>query len=73
MKLIPNWKKAWRMFSVQAQILSSAILVMWNSLPTNLTIGINPVYVVVPVLVFGTIGRLIQQDSVDDKEDSKGI
>ena len=53
------------MFSVQAQVLSSAILVTWNYIPTNLTSGINPIYVVVPVLVLGTIGRLIQQDSVD--------
>jgi hypothetical protein len=65
MKLVRNWKQALKMFSVQAQLLSSAMLLSWNSLPMSLTSGINPTYVVVPVLVLGIIGRLIQQDSVD--------
>jgi hypothetical protein len=65
MKLIDNWKQALKMFSVQAQVLAGALLVTWGSLPVALTDQIPVNYIAIPILVFGTIGRLIKQDSVD--------
>ena len=64
MKLIPNWRKAWRMFSVQAQAGSVAVLGTWQALPDDLR-GKVPEPVVLGIvgalLVLGIIGRLIDQ------------
>jgi hypothetical protein len=35
-KLIPNWRHAWRMFSVQAQTGAVAVLGAWQALPDDL-------------------------------------
>ena len=63
-KLIPNWRQAWRMFSVQAQASSVAILGAWQALPDDLR-GKVPEPVVLGIvgalLVFGIVGRLIDQ------------
>ena len=70
MKLIPNWRKAWRMLSVQANTINVAVLAGWSSLPDRMQDAI-PVYVIVGLaiglLVLGTIGRLIAQPAVDTK------
>ena len=64
MKLIPNWRKAWRMFSVQAQAGSVAILGAWQAMPEELR-GKLPEPVVLGIvgalLVLGIVGRLIDQ------------
>jgi cytosine/uracil/thiamine/allantoin permease len=64
MKLIPNWKKAWRMFSVQAQALAISILATWASIPEDwkplfdqkLVFGLA-----MACLVFGIVGRVVAQ------------
>jgi|JI6StandDraft_1071083.scaffolds.fasta_scaffold50933_2 hypothetical protein len=73
-KLIPNWRQAWRMFSVQAQASSVAILGAWQALPDDLRAKV-PESVVLGIvgalLVFGIVGRLIDQPATraaSDKE-----
>lgn len=73
-KLIPNWRQAWRMFSVQAQASSVAILGAWQALPDDLRAKV-PESVVLGIvgalLVFGIVGRLIVQPATraaSDKE-----
>lgn len=64
MQLVPNWRKAWRMLSVQIPAVNVAFLSTWamlppkfqDVLPTPWVIGIT-----VGLLVFGVIGRLIDQ------------
>lgn len=67
MKLIPNWRRAWRMVSVQCQATAIAVLGGWQSLEPELKAHI-PAWAVltlaVGLLVAGIVGRLVQQDSV---------
>lgn len=73
-KLIPNWRRAWRMFSVQAQAGSVAILGAWQALPDDLR-GRLPEPVVLGIvgalLVFGIIGRLIDQPATRASSDNE--
>tara|TARA_R110000868_G_scaffold215878_1_gene466023 strand:- start:1332 stop:1538 length:207 start_codon:yes stop_codon:yes gene_type:complete len=64
MKLIANWKKAYRMLSVQAMAVAGAIQGTWVLLPEDLktTIPPNIVYwVTMGLLAFGIVGRLVDQ------------
>ena len=64
MSLIPNWRAAWRLFSIQA----AALLVLWASLPADQQsailslipwISADKVPGVLGVLVI--VGRLVKQ------------
>ena len=72
LKLIPNWRHALRMFSVQAQLIATGLLTGWGTLPPRWQEQI-PVGIVLGmacfVLVLGVIGRLIQQPSVETVND----
>ena len=64
MKLIHNWRRAWRMFSVQAQGTALAVLGAWQALPDEMR-SVVPAWAVVTIamllLVFGIVGRLTEQ------------
>ena len=67
MKPIPNWRRAWRMFSVQAQASAVAVLGGWQAMPDDLRATIPAGIVVsvsVALLVAGIVGRLIDQPKV---------
>ena len=67
MKLIPEWKRAWRMFSVQAQGAALAILGTWQVFPEDLKASVPPhlvAWLAMGLLVFGIAGRLIEQPKV---------
>lgn len=67
MKLIANWKKAWRMLSVQAMALAGAVQGAWmfipdgmrSSIPANVVQGVT-----IALLVLGVVGRLVDQPKV---------
>ena len=69
MKLVDNAKSWYKMFSIQAQIAAGSILGSWSlipedlkqNLPQNIVIGIA-----VGLLVLGVVGRLVQQNSLND-------
>lgn len=64
MKLIPNWKRAWRMFSVQAMALAGAIQGAWPLVPEDLKTSLPPTlvhWVSVALLLAGIAGRLVDQ------------
>lgn len=64
MKLIANWKKAWRMLSVQAMALAGAVQGAWMFIPDGMrsSIPANVVQAVtIALLVLGVIGRLVDQ------------
>lgn len=67
MKLIPNWKKWYRMISIQCQTVAIAVIGGWQALDPDMK-AVIPFWVVmtvaISVLVLGIIGRLVQQDSV---------
>jgi hypothetical protein len=66
MTLIPNWRRAWRMFSVQA----SAVIVAWVALPMEQQealagfVGIAPEAVPGILAALAILGRMIDQPRV---------
>lgn len=69
MKLIPEAKRAWRMFSVQAQALALALLGAWQTMPEDLKNKLPPELVywaAMGLMVAGIFGRLIQQPKVSE-------
>ena len=69
MQLIPNWKKAWRMFSVQAMTLATAIQATWPMVPEDMKATLPPQlvhWVSVALLVAGILGRLVTQPKVQE-------
>lgn len=67
MKLIENWRKAWRMLSVQAMALAGAVQGAWIFIPTDMrdSIPANVVQgVTIALLVLGVAGRLVDQPKV---------
>ncbi len=64
MKLIDNWKKALKMYSVQAMTLAITVQTVWITLPDDMRASVPSAWVsgaTVLCLVFGVIGRLVQQ------------
>ena len=64
MKLIPNWRRAWRMFSVQAQALAIAVIGAWQAIPDDIRASIPQwgLWSLLGVILAGGIaGRLIDQ------------
>lgn len=64
MKLIPNWRRAWRMFSVQAQAIALAVIGAWQAVPDDIRASI-PQWglwaMLAAILAGGIAGRLIDQ------------
>lgn len=64
MHIIPEWRQAWRMFSVQALALIAAITAFWQDLPPEVLAVIPPEwsqYIIAGLALAGLIGRLIDQ------------
>lgn len=62
--LVPNWKRAWRWFSVQAMVLSTALLSTWALLPADLKARLPEdvgLWAAVATLAAGVIGRVVDQ------------
>lgn len=67
MKLIPEWRKAWRMLSVQAMALAAVIQGAWVALPPDLIAQVPQEIsrgVTLALLALGIAGRLVKQDKV---------
>jgi hypothetical protein len=65
MKLIEEWKSAWRMFSVQAMALSGVINAAWLALPPTLVAHLPASAVQWVSLVsaaLGIAGRVVAQE-----------
>lgn len=66
-KLIANWRKAWRMLSVQIPAINAAFIATWAALPQKfqdaypLPWALGTVLV---LLVLGVVGRLVKQPKV---------
>lgn len=65
--LIPNWRRAWRMLSMQASALNATFLLVWAGLPDKFQDALPLPWVIgiaVGLLGTGMVGRLIKQDKV---------
>ena len=68
MKLIDNWRQAWRFVSVQAMALALTLQGVWINLPDDLRAHIPDkvaLSVTAGILVLGLIGRQFQQRGAD--------
>lgn len=74
-ELIPEWRKAGRMLSVQCMALGVAIQGAYTSLPTEMVAVIPPAiihFTTLTLFALGIIGRLVKQKKVrETKETSK--
>lgn len=64
MKLVEDWKRAWRWISVQAMVLAGALQGAWMFVPDDLRTSIPPGVVqgfTIVLLVLGVMGRLVDQ------------
>jgi hypothetical protein len=65
MNLIPNWKDAWRWFSVQALAAIVALPFVWIALPADakgyLPDSLEP-WVLMAIAAGGLVGRLVDQN-----------
>lgn len=68
MKLVDNWKQAWRWFSVQALTIVMVIPLVWDSLASDikefLPENLEP-WTLAVVAGAGLIGRLIDQNKAE--------
>lgn len=72
MKLIPQWKRCLRMFSVQAMTLAGAMQGAWVAIPGDLKASISDDwmrYITIALMVAGVIGRLVVQPTVSGEGD----
>jgi anti-sigma-K factor RskA len=68
MKLIENWRDAWRFYSVQALAVIAALPIVWASLPPEWQAEVPGEWIkvmVVVVAVSGILGRVLQQPNVE--------
>lgn len=69
MNLVPYWKKAHKLFSVQAMFVQAAFLIGWSNVPADLKSSIPTWFLCTLALVIfgiGVYGALVAQPSVTD-------
>lgn len=67
MKLIPEWRKAWRMFSVQAQAIGVALCATYVQMYDQLKEAFPPAWMAgltAAIFAVGILGRVIKQEKV---------
>lgn len=69
--LHPDWKQAWKWWSVQSMALVTAALATWGALPDDLKAALPPNlihWISIFVLTMGMIGRINQQHHPDSPD-----
>jgi hypothetical protein len=65
MKLIPDWREAWKWFSVQAFAIIIALPMIWAAMPADVK-GYLPdewkPWIMIALAVAGILGRIIDQN-----------
>ncbi len=70
MKLIDEWKSAWKFLSVQANSIGAAMAVGYASMYEQLKENFPPKYVAAitaAVFILGIVGRVVSQNKDDPK------
>lgn len=74
MKLIDEWKQAYKLYSVQAMAIAGAILASWAGIPDEMQASLVASYPFIPkvvqwaalaTLAMGIVARLIDQKPAD--------
>ena len=65
MKLVQDWREAWKWFSVQALVTIAALPMIWSALPADTKAlvpnGWEP-WIFFALAIAGVIGRLVDQN-----------
>lgn len=64
MKLVPDWRRAWRWFSVQALAVLAALPVAWAELPPDVQAMLPEAWrpwLLAGLALAGLVGRLVDQ------------
>lgn len=70
LKLVSDWRQAWRWFSVHAMLLAVSLQGAWLAVPDDIRGHLSryaPAVSMV-ILVCGIIGRLVDQSHSEDKQ-----
>jgi hypothetical protein len=71
LKLIENWRNAWKWFSIHAMVCAAAIQGAWLQVSDDMKAHI-PSYLIsgltIALLILGIVGRVIKQGAEDDKQ-----
>lgn len=65
MKLVDDWKKCWKWFSVHALVIAGIMPTVWLELPPDLKSSIPPgtmSTITAVIAACGVIGRLVSQE-----------
>lgn len=65
MKLVDDWKKCWKWFSVHALVIAGILPTVWLELPPDLKASIPPgamSTITAVIAACGVIGRLVSQE-----------
>lgn len=65
MKLVSDWRRAWRWLSVQSMSVTATFLIVWALIPEKMQDAFSPTELKVMaagLLVFGIAGRLVKQE-----------
>lgn len=65
MRLVPDWRRAWTWFSVQALAILAVLPMVWMSLPPDIKAFIPSkygIYIAMAVALAGLVGRLVDQN-----------
>ena len=68
MRLVKDWRKAWRYFSVQAMALQGAVAGAWLVVPDDMKAAVPAEWLAacaVVLTVLGVAGRLVDQNGTD--------
>jgi hypothetical protein len=63
-RLVEDWKVAWRWFSLQAMALTAAVQAAWAAMPDDLRAHVPARFVTalsLALLLLGIAGRLVRQ------------
>ncbi len=64
MKMVEDWKSAWRWFSVQALTIIAAIPLVWPMIPPDVQAWLPEQYrpyVILALALGGIVGRVVDQ------------
>lgn len=71
MNLIPEWRKAWRMFSVQAQAIGVALCAGYVQMYDQLKETFPPAWMAgltAVIFAVGIVGRVVKQEAVSGEK-----
>lgn len=71
MNLIPEWRKAWRMFSVQAQAIGVALCAGYVQMYDQLKETFPPAWmagITACIFAVGIVGRVVKQEKVSGEK-----